>query len=136
MSNYFSKAYLSRYKTSYINNALLQHNYSAFSLAILEYIDTANLSKEKSKKLILSRKQYFLDLLNPEYNKKAGSSLGYAHTEETRLILSEINKGKSLTEEHKRKISLANSAENHPLFGKSHSASGRGPDASPSPRGS
>lgn len=65
-----------------INKALLKHGYSKFKLEILEYCD----SKEVSK-----REQYYLDLVNPYYNilKKAHSSLGYKHTEES---LAKINK--------------------------------------------
>jgi hypothetical protein len=35
---------LERYKTVYIYNALLLHEYSTFSLTILEYIDISDLS--------------------------------------------------------------------------------------------
>jgi hypothetical protein len=45
-------------------------------LDILEYC-------EKVKTVILKSEQYYIDLLKPEYNilTKAGSSLGYKHTE-------------------------------------------------------
>jgi group I intron endonuclease len=80
--NYYSIAYLTRFKSMYINNALLHHGYSEFSLSILEFIDITNLSSglgpEDASKLILEREQYFLDSLSPEYNilKIAGSRLG------------------------------------------------------------
>ena len=59
-----------------IERALLKHGYSNFSLEILEYCDKDNL---------LKREQYYLDELKPEYNivEKAGSSLGYKHTDES-----------------------------------------------------
>jgi GIY-YIG catalytic domain len=66
LSNYYSIAYLTRFKSMYINNALLHHGYSEFSLSILEFIDITNLSKEDASKLILEREQHFLDSLSPE----------------------------------------------------------------------
>jgi group I intron endonuclease len=59
------------------------------SQEILEYC-------EKVKAVILSKEQFYLDLLKPEYNilKVAGSSLGYKHTVETilKMIGSYISK--------------------------------------------
>lgn len=102
---YFSKSYLKRNR-SYINSAILLHGYSAFSLSILEYIDTNHLSKEDARKLILEREQYYIDSLSPQYNINpiAGSSLGTIHTEQTKALISETKKG-----------------EKHPMFGKKHS---------------
>lgn len=79
IGHYFSFAYLERYVKkgkSQIYAALLKYGYSSFSLEILEYCD---------RSIAVSREQYYIDLLNPEYNilKKAGSSLGYKHSEET-----------------------------------------------------
>jgi group I intron endonuclease len=44
---------------SRINNALLKYGYSNFTLEILEYCDPSE---------AISREQYYLDSLNPEYN--------------------------------------------------------------------
>lgn len=70
---YFNLAKLTR-KKSNIYSALLKHGYSNFSLEILEYCEKTD---------VLSREQYFIDLLIPEYNmlKLAGSSFGYKHTQ-------------------------------------------------------
>jgi group I intron endonuclease len=80
-----------------INKALKKHKHSNFSLEIIEYC-------EPSDKI--AREQFYLDLFKPEYNilRVAGSSAGYKHSEETKLVISLKNKGK-----------------NHPLFGKKHS---------------
>jgi len=69
----------------YICNALLDYEYSVFSLTIIEYIEITNKSKEKARKIVLLREQNYLDTLLPEYNilKETSSSLGYKHTEET-----------------------------------------------------
>jgi group I intron endonuclease len=135
LSYYFSKANIARNKKSRIYNALLHYGYSSFSLTILEFIDITNLSKSEAKKLILEREQFYLNSLSPEYNilKTAGSLLGFNHSDdslvkfkkakegennpmfgkfhskETKLKMSEIKKGKPITEQAKLKMSLANS---------------------------
>ena len=79
-----------------IQKALLKYGYSNFKLEILEYCN---------KDEVLSREQYYLDLLKPEYNiyQKAGSPLGYKHTEETMVKLREIAKNRNeLLEERAR----------------------------------
>lgn len=97
---YFSESGIEKIltiSTSRILRALLKYGYSKFRLEILEYCDSDK---------CLEREQYFLDSINPEYNilKKAGSPLGYKHTEETIA-----------------KIALALKGEKHPMFGKLHS---------------
>lgn len=61
---------------SIIYRSLLKNGYSNFSLEILEYCSPENAT---------IREQYYMDLLNPEYNilKTAGSFLGFKHSEET-----------------------------------------------------
>ena len=148
LKDYYSKNHLERNKTMYINNALLQHGYDAFSLTILEYVDISTLSIEEARKLIILREQFFLDYLSPEYNilKVAGSSLDFIHSEKTKTKISEALTGenhprgmlgKSYSAETKAKISktlisieitgenhpmFGKTGKNHPLFGKAHSA--------------
>lgn len=59
-----------------IDRALLKYGFSSFTLEILEYY---NLSE------LLTRKQFYLDILKPDYNiaETAGSTLGYKHTDES-----------------------------------------------------
>lgn len=92
-----------------------------FFLSILEYINITDLSKEEARKLILEQEQHYIDLLEPVYNINpiARSRLGSLHTEEskakmripkteeTKAKMNLAQKGKLLTEKHKRKISLA-----------------------------
>lgn len=146
LSRYYSPSELKRVD-NYISKALLDHTHSVFSLAIIEYIDITNLSKEEVKKLILERKQHYIDTLEPKYNilKVAGSTLGLkyseevrekrsfarlgenntfygkTHTEETKTLMSEAKKGKVKSEETKQKMSEVKSGVNHPLFGKTPS---------------
>jgi len=75
---YYSLAHIIvQSKFSLICKALVKHGYSTFSFEILEFCDRKN---------VLVREQYYLDLLKPEYNilKKAGSPLGYRHTDEAK----------------------------------------------------
>src|SRR5690606_10672289 len=94
LKDYYSPSYLKQ-ANNYICNALIYHTHSAFSLTILEFIEIKNLSLEETRKLILSREQFYIDSLEPKYNilKVAGSLLGYKHTQESLAKLSESNKG-------------------------------------------
>lgn len=112
-SQYYFSSYL-RYSDNYISRALIEYTHSAFSLAILEYVEITNLSLEEVRLLILKREQYYLDLIfevdfgapnTYNLNPTAGSRLGSNHTEETKV-----------------KISKSLSGENHPMYGKEHSA--------------
>lgn len=125
LRKYYSDEYLHRPETQNlpIVSALKKYGHDNFSLHILEYV-------EKDKKdLLLKKEQYYLDSLLPEYNilDKAGSSLGYQHTEETKLLLSEMKTGmydgvnnpfygKTHTDEFKSEMrEFQLSRENHPF---------------------
>ena len=81
-----------------INKAFLKYGYSKFKLEIIEYCDKSNL---------LNREQYYIDLLNPEYNilKIAGSAIGYKHTKEAIEKIRKAGLGRSRDKETKKKIS-------------------------------
>jgi group I intron endonuclease len=86
---YFNIKYITRTsKSSNICRALLKYGYSAFHLEILEYCETS---------LVILREQYYIDLINPEYNilKVAGSLFGYKHSPETLKKLADIAKNRS-----------------------------------------
>ena len=61
---------------SRIYSSILKYGYSNFQLEILEYCTKEN---------AISREQYYIDLLKPEYNlnSTAGSRFGSVHSEET-----------------------------------------------------
>src|SRR5437868_9085026 len=84
---------------SYIYNAILKHGHSNFSLTILEYC-----SPEKC----IEREDFYLSSLQHKYNilEKAGSLLGYKHSQESKTKISEAKKGIT--------------GENHPMYGKNH----------------
>ncbi|MDB5716324.1 MAG: hypothetical protein JWO15_3721 [Sphingomonadales bacterium] len=75
---------------------MIKHGYYNFSLEIIEYCEPKD---------VINREQYYLDLLQPEYNvlKIAGSRQGH-----------------KLSEESKAKISAATKGDKHPLYGKTH----------------
>jgi len=79
-----------------INKALLKHGYYKFSLEILEYCEAKD---------AIELEDYYLQLLSPEYNilKKAGSSLGFKHSEETLAKM----RGRKHSEEARLLISAA-----------------------------
>jgi group I intron endonuclease len=96
-----------------INKALLKYGYSGFQLEILEYCEISD---------TVLREQYYINLLVPEYNilNIAGSSLGYKHSEQTRLKISSGNKGNTHTVETKTLMSEVKAGENNPMYGKAH----------------
>ena len=107
----------------HINNALLLHGHSSFSLTILEIISISNLTKEDARKLILSREQDYLDSFSPEYNilPTAGSRLGSSHTLEVIAKMSGENNhffGKVHSEITLEKLSEIKKGQNNPMFGK------------------
>jgi group I intron endonuclease len=105
-----NKRMLEYYRESYITHpsrgksiicfALVKYGYNNFSLFILEYCD---------KDEVITREQYYLDLLNPSYNilKYAYSSDGYKHTLEAIQKMSLAKKGKFIK-------------ENNSFYGKTH----------------
>jgi group I intron endonuclease len=95
--DYYNNSFLTQIKNKMtINKALLKYGYSNFKLEILEYCDSDN---------VISREQYYMGQLNPEYNilKLAGSRYGYRHTEETLAKF----RARKLSEETKGKISTS-----------------------------
>lgn len=122
--SYLNINYLNNRKTLIISRALIKYGYSNFTLEVLEYCDTVNLTE---------REQYYFDKLNPKYNilKLAGSSSGHKLSEETKKKISKALKGvyvkeksalfgRNHTDETKALMSLQRSKENNYFFGKTH----------------
>ena len=81
-----------------------------------------------SKEHLLEREQHYMDNLNPWFNinKIAGSTLGYKHTDETKLIISKCSKNqkpRKHTEETKRKISENSGVKGKPAWNRGMSPS-------------
>jgi group I intron endonuclease len=94
--NYYSIIHLNKKQSSLIYRSILKYGYSNFSLDILEYCESS---------LCISREQYYLDLLKPEYNilKIANSRLGSKQSEATKI-----------------KISISKKGKKNPFYGKTH----------------
>lgn len=118
---YYSVKHIHNSKSA-ISSALSKYGYSNFSLHILEYC-----YKDES----IKKEQHYIELLKPEYNifKKAGSSLGFKHSEKTLNLfreerkvsdttkknLSWAAKKRILTPEEKKKISIYRLGKRLPL---------------------
>lgn len=85
--DYFSKSYFDKSGNTIIANAISKYGLEAFEFAILEFTE---------KDDVLSREQFFIDSLKPEYNilKIAGCTLGFKPTVETREKLSKAALGR------------------------------------------
>jgi len=97
-----------------IVHALLKYGHTNFSVWILEYVEP--------KQLALVETRYITDLI-PYYNvlNQGYSSIGYKHTEETKLQLSKLALNRVHSEETKALIAKAVTGENNPFYSKSHS---------------
>jgi group I intron endonuclease len=105
----------------HLQRALKKYALNNFTLHILEfYTFNFNLSIEKNKELLITREQYYLDLLSPKYNidPNGGSRLGAKLLLKTKQKMSEAKLGKILSEETKNKMSKAQSGSNNSNFGK------------------
>jgi group I intron endonuclease len=71
---------------------------------------------------LIIREQYYIDTLNPFFNicQIAGSTLGFLHSIETKLILSEKAKTRKISDSTKKKISESLMGEKNHFFGKHH----------------
>lgn len=104
---YLSQKYLSSNLLP-ISKALLKYGYAEFRLEIIEYCEPKD---------VIQREQFYLDLLNPEYNilKVAGSLLGFQHSESTREKLAIFYTGRKISEQVRAKMSDAQKGRVHTL---------------------
>jgi len=93
----------------------------AFEFVVVEFV--------KDTSLLTTREQVHLDWLfslssELRYNicPTAESRLGTTHTAETKAAMSKAHIGKTLSTETKAAMSKAKSGENHPMYGKTHTA--------------
>lgn len=127
---HFSRLYNQTHHNIHLQNSYNKYGKDAFIFEIIEVVDYKN----GGKLTLLDREQYYINILKPEYNilQIAGSTLGYNHSEEIKDQISksllgvkkskihaqhikECQKGKTLSEEHKHKLSIA--AKNRKING-------------------
>ena len=84
-------------------NRVLQNNINRY-----KYFEIANSVVDENELNFLEK--IFIKLFDPKFNFTEGGdgALGYHHTKEARQRLSEINKGKTLSDETRKKISKNN----------------------------
>lgn len=86
---------------SHLQRAWNLYGRRVFVFGVLEHV--------ADPECLVEREQYYMDALNPEYNvaPTAGNWLGCSHTLESRRKMSENHMGIAVSEETKRKISVA-----------------------------
>lgn len=109
----------------YISNSIMKYGHSNFTVVILHILgDTSSSGAVYSatKENLINKEQEYIDLYKPvlNINPTAGSSMGFKHTEETKNLLSEFRKGKPLSEETKKKLSILFSGKLNPFWSKTH----------------
>ena len=116
MKNYLNTSFLKSKHSSNmpITRAMLKYGPSNFSLWILEYAEVNEIS---------TRETIYIAQIIPYYNvlKVGYSSIGYKHTEETKILLSKLRKNTLHTPETKALITRALTGENNPFYNKNHS---------------
>lgn len=77
-----------KHQNRHLQNAWTKYGENNFLFEILEKCD---------KSICITKEQYFIDTLNPEYNilKTAGSVLGYRHTTKTKQLIGLSSRGKN-----------------------------------------
>lgn len=115
LKNYLNNSFLINKKNANqpITKALLKYGTENFSVIILEYIE---------KDFIFDRETFWIVNLKPYYNilQSGGSSIGYKHSDNIKLFLSELAKNRKHSEETKLLIANALKGELNPFYGKSH----------------
>ena len=130
LSTYFQSSILR--KRSLIYQSILKYGHENFSIIILEICGkTSTVTKDH----ILAREKFYLDWALKTYGlailnmlNTPGSSMGYKHTEENLLKMSELKKGEKNPMFNKIKSDAFiaqqirdKSGENNPMFGKTKS---------------
>jgi len=100
-------------------NIHLQRFFNKYGPASLHFA----LIREVQKEHLISVEQFFIDALRPAFNinLKADSSLGIKRRPETRKRLSETRLAMKIRhgDDYKRRMSIALSGKNNPMYGKS-----------------
>jgi group I intron endonuclease len=116
MRNYLNTSYLIS-KTNVnmpINKSLIKYGYDKFSLIIIEYSDLD---------VLFDRDTFWILKLNPYYKilKYGSYSIGFKHSEATKIFLAELAKKRTHSEETKQTVSASLKGEFNPFYGKNHS---------------
>lgn len=99
---HFNDLLKNKHENEHLQRAYNKYGKEAFEFKVIELLEIDDNIKEK----LLSREQFWIDNLKPEYNilPVAGSSIGYRHTDEAKKKISKATKGVSKSEEHSKHI--------------------------------
>jgi group I intron endonuclease len=119
-NNYVERkgAHLNQLKKSKHNNKFLQRHYDKYGKFVFEFYIVENVANES---LLLEREQFYIDLLNPEFNNsRIAGKIDYwkgkkrSDADKEKMRLAKIGKKKGpMSEETKMKISKANKGRVH-----------------------
>ena len=95
-------------------NSRPQNHFNKYGLNDLEF----SVIVGGDKNMIIALEQFYIDALNPWFNicPTAGTPVGISH--EKRRGKPTWNKGKKLSEEHKKRIAESMAGEKNPMYGK------------------
>jgi hypothetical protein len=98
----------------YISNSILKYGHGNFPVVILYILGDTGTSTKVS---VIRKEQQYINLYKPilNLNPTAGSSLGFKHSEESKRLISEFRKGKVLSEDTKKRLSILFSGELNPF---------------------
>ena len=104
-ANHFSILRKQIHSCKHLQNAYSKYGEDAFYFTVLEEVVL-------DKELLTQREQYWMDYYRPLglFNTvpSAGSMLGWKHSEESKMKISQTHLGRKTSEETKRKLSIAN----------------------------
>jgi group I intron endonuclease len=105
----------------YISNSILKYGHDNFSIIILDVLGNAGSCVKTD---IINKEQGYINIYKPvlNLNPLASSSLGFRHSEESKKLISEFRKGKPLSENTKKRLSLLFTGELNPFWSKIHSS--------------
>jgi group I intron endonuclease len=102
---HFSELKNNKHKNGRLQNSFNKYGFCNFEFSVLFYCDKINLLFYEQRTIDFF--ESYDDEKGYNINKFAGSSLGNKWSEESKLKVSILRKGRKLTEEQKRKMSLS-----------------------------
>ena len=99
---HFSRLANNKHANRHLQNSYNKYGREVFDFEILEEVEI----NDNIKQTLLNREQFWIDNLKPQYNilLVAGSTLGYRHTEDTKLKISKSTRGRKKSKEHAQHI--------------------------------